>query len=68
MSMIARRTPEQAMRAKQTHQFYGEVFSYREPAATVKDRVGQDSIVTAEVKTNVIVSATPLTSHFTYSD
>lgn len=53
---IAKKTPEQVMAAKQKSQFYGEVFSYREPAASVRDRVGQDSVVTAEVKTNVIVS------------
>lgn len=53
---IAKRTPEQVMASKQRNQFYGEVFSYREPAANARERVGQDSVVTAEVKTNVIVS------------
>lgn len=38
-------------------QYYTEVFSYREPNLSPRDRIGKDSIITAEIKTNVIVRA-----------
>ncbi|KAL8686497.1 MAG: hypothetical protein Q9218_007064 [Villophora microphyllina] len=41
--------------ARRKSQYYTEVFAYREPTATARDRVHQYSIITAEVKTNVIV-------------
>lgn len=45
---------QQELRKKKS-QFYTEVFSYREPHLSPKDRVYKDSVVTAEVRTNVIV-------------
>ncbi|KAL8801801.1 MAG: hypothetical protein Q9182_004208 [Xanthomendoza sp. 2 TL-2023] len=42
--------------SRRKSQFYSEVFAYREPNLTVRDRVHRYSIITAEVKTNVIVS------------
>ena len=36
-------------------QFYGEVFAYREPNLSTKERISRNSMITAEVKTNVIV-------------
>ena len=46
---------QQELRKKKS-QFYTEVFSYREPHLTPKERVYKDSVITVEVKTNVIVS------------
>ena len=45
----------QAESGKARSQFYSEVFAYREPNITPKDRIYSDAIVTVEVKTNVIV-------------
>lgn len=36
-------------------QYYTEVFSYREPNLSPRDRISKDSVITAEIKTNVIV-------------
>ena len=36
-------------------QYYTEVFSYREPNLSPRDRISRDSVITAEIKTNVIV-------------
>ena len=41
--------------AKRNTQFYGEVFAYREPNLTARDKIYKFSVITAEVKTNVIV-------------
>lgn len=41
--------------SRQKSQYYSEVFAYREPNLTPRDRVLQYSVITAEVKTNVIV-------------
>ncbi|KAL6720572.1 hypothetical protein ACLMJK_002496 [Lecanora helva] len=45
---------QQELRKKKS-QFYTEVFSYREPNLSPKERIYKDSIVTAEVKTNIII-------------
>ncbi len=45
---------------KKKSQFYGEVFAYRAPHTSARDRVTRDSIVMAELKTNVIVRPYPL--------
>ncbi len=42
--------------SRRKSQFYSEVFAYREPNLTARDRVHRYSVITAEVKTNVIVS------------
>lgn len=41
--------------AKRKSRFYGEVFSYRESNISVRNKVHQYSVITAEVKTNIIV-------------
>ncbi|KAI4255097.1 MAG: hypothetical protein LQ352_002726 [Teloschistes flavicans] len=41
--------------SRRKSQYYTEVFAYREPNTTARERVHQYSIITAEVKTNVIV-------------
>lgn len=52
-------TPQQQELRKQKSQFYTEVFSYREPNLSPKDRIYKDSVVMAEVRTNVIVCFQP---------
>ncbi|CAF9918659.1 hypothetical protein IMSHALPRED_004369 [Imshaugia aleurites] len=37
-------------------QYYTEVFSYREPNLSPRDRISKDSVITAEIKTNVIIT------------
>ncbi|KAL8980197.1 MAG: hypothetical protein Q9205_004651 [Flavoplaca limonia] len=41
--------------SRRKSQFYSGVFAYREPNLTARDRVHRYSVITAEVKTNVIV-------------
>lgn len=53
--MATNGTPQQQELRKKKSQFYSEVFSYREPNLSPKDRIYKDSVVTAEVRTNVIV-------------
>ncbi len=48
-------TPQQQELRKKKSQFYTEVLSYREPNLSPKERIYKDSVVTAEVRTNVIV-------------
>jgi hypothetical protein len=43
--------------SKKRSQYYGEVFAYREPHNTAKDRVTRDSVIVAEIKLNCKVSA-----------
>lgn len=43
--------------SRRKSQFYGEVFAYREPNFSARDRIHQYSVITVEVKTNVIVSS-----------
>jgi hypothetical protein len=49
-------TPESRELSKKKSQYYGEVFACREPHTSARDRVTRDSIVMAELRTNVIVS------------
>lgn len=48
--------------SRRKSQFYSEVFAYREPNLNARDRVHRYSVITAEVKTNVIVSRHPATT------
>ncbi|KAL9016028.1 MAG: hypothetical protein Q9185_006594 [Variospora sp. 1 TL-2023] len=41
--------------SRRKSQYYSEVFAYREPNLNPRDRVNRFSVITAEVKTNVIV-------------
>ena len=41
--------------SKKNTQFYGEVFAYREPNLNTREKICKFSVITAEVKTNVIV-------------
>lgn len=42
--------------SRRKSQFYGEVFAYREPNVSARTKIHQFSVITVEVKTNVIVS------------
>lgn len=42
--------------SRRKSQFYGEVFAYREPNVSARNKIHQFSVITVEVKTNVIVS------------
>ncbi|KAI4139355.1 MAG: hypothetical protein L6R39_006328 [Caloplaca ligustica] len=54
MAMVNRdRASTEVSRRKS--QYYSEVFAYREPNQTARERVNRYSVITAEVKTNVIV-------------
>ena len=56
MSMV-NKNRESTDLSRRKSQFYSEVFAYREPNLTARDRVHKYSVITAEVKTNVIVSS-----------
>lgn len=55
LKAMVQRGPEDTERSRQKNRFYGEVFAYREPNTSARDCIARDSVVTAEVKTNVIV-------------
>ena len=59
-SATARLGADEAAQSKRRSQFYGEVFAYREPLRADRDAVLRDAVVTAELKTNVIVRLDPL--------
>ncbi len=51
------RTPhERELARKRSIQHYQEVFALKEPNLSPKDRIYKDSVITVDVKTNVIVS------------
>ena len=54
MAMV-KRDQEGTNLARRKSQFYGEVFAYREPNVSARNQIHQYSVITAEVKTNVIV-------------
>ncbi len=54
MSMV-QRNQEGTDLARRKSQFYTEVFAYREPNLSPRERIYKSSVITAEVKTNVIV-------------
>lgn len=56
---LAHGNPHQQELRKKKSQFYTEVFAYREPNLSPKERIYKDSVVSAEVKTNVIVCIAP---------
>ena len=54
MSMV-QRNQEGTDLARRKSQFYTEVFAYREPNLSPREKIYRNSVITAEVKTNVIV-------------
>lgn len=55
MAMVNRDRASTDLSRRKT-QYFSEVLAYREPALTPRDRITRYSVITAEVKTNVIVS------------
>ncbi len=53
------KTPEQKDLARRKSSFYGDIFAYREPPNTARERVTKNSMIMIDVKTNVIVSFLP---------
>lgn len=51
------KTPEQKEYARRKSQHYSAAFTFREANSSARERVCRDSIVMADVRTNVIVSA-----------
>lgn len=60
-ALIANRGHEGTNLSRRKSQFYGEVFAYREPNISARNKIHQYSVITAEVKTNVIVRPPNLT-------
>lgn len=54
MAMV-QRSPEETQQCRRKSSFYGEVFAHRESTTSGRERIGRESVVMAEVKTNVIV-------------
>ena len=61
--VIARRTPQEVAAAKARTQYYSEIFALRGPirspqpcTETIRGHIIRDSVVTVEVRTNIIVS------------
>lgn len=52
-----KKTPEQKELAKRKSQYYGDVFANREPTTTARERIGRESMIMADIRTNVIVSS-----------
>lgn len=54
--LVDTNTPEQKDLAKRKSQYYQEQFAYREVNSSAKERVSKESMIVADVRTNVIVS------------
>ncbi|PVH82298.1 Tautomerase/MIF [Cadophora sp. DSE1049] len=50
------KTPERKELAKRKSQYYGDVFAYRESNSSARERVTKESMIVADVRTNVIVN------------
>ena len=59
LTEMVKRDPQGTDLAKRKSQFYGQVFAYREPNVSIRNKIHQFSVITAEVKTNVIVCDSP---------
>lgn len=49
------KTPEQKELARKRSQYYDEIFAVKEPISSARERASRESMVTADVRTNVIV-------------
>lgn len=54
MAMV-QRGPEETQQCRRKSSFYGDVFAYRESNMSARDRTARESVVMAELTTNVIV-------------
>jgi hypothetical protein len=50
------KTPERKQLAQKRSQYYGEVFAYREANSSARERVTKESMIVADIRTNVIVA------------
>ena len=64
-TMVRREHENNSSLSRRKSQFYGEVFAYRESNISARNKIHQYSVITAEVKTNVIVRPP---DHLTYLD
>lgn len=55
ISSPERKTPEQQELAKRKSQYYEEAFATREPTTSARQVISNESLVLADVRTNVIV-------------
>jgi hypothetical protein len=49
------KSPEQRQLAKKRSQYYEDAFASREPMSSARERISRDSMIMADVRTNVIV-------------
>ena len=49
------KSPEQTLLAKKRSQYFEDVFAFREPLSLARERVSRESMIMADIKTNVIV-------------
>jgi len=56
-------TPQQRELARKKSQYYEEAFSMREPSGSARERVTKESLIYADVRTNVIVSSVHMPFH-----
>jgi len=47
---------EQRQLAKKRSQYYEDAFAYREPVSSARERVSRETMIMADIKTNVIAS------------
>jgi len=52
---MVQRSHEETQQSRRKSSFYGDVFAYRQSNMATKERIAKESVVMAEVKTNVIV-------------
>ena len=57
VSSQATKSPERKQLAKKRSQYYEDAFAQREPRSSARERVLRESMIMADVKTNVIVSS-----------
>jgi hypothetical protein len=53
------KSPEQRQLARQRSQYYEDAFAYRESISSARERISRESMIMADVRTNVIVSHLP---------
>ena len=53
-------SPEQRQLARKRSQYYEDAFAYREPQSSARERVFRESMIMADIRTNVIVGSLDL--------
>jgi len=54
-SLSQNKTPEEKELSRRRNQYYDEAFAYRESNSSARERISKESLVMADIKTNVIV-------------